>query len=562
MTDFPLLGFDESSGQWFPMNHPFTAPREEDLPFLESEPGRVRARAYDVVVNGWELGSGSIRIHRADLQERVFRRLGIPEAEGKERFGFLLDALRFGAPPHGGIALGLDRICAIASGASSLREVIAFPKTTSGTCLMTRAPAGVPAAAAPTSSASASAGPRPAVSPGAPDSSFCAPAGLPRPTRRSGLLRDSWRRPGEGSSPLGPLRSGLVPGGDASADAVRRALDGRLLADIPIDDREEAKTLESVGGIADRALAAGLRRDDAVVAVGGGVVSDVAGFAAAVLLRGVAWNAVPTTSGAMADAAIGGKTGVDHRAGKNLLGAFHPPRVVLIDPRALATLPDRDFRSGPRRGLQGGLDRRRGPRRTAPPRRLPRILAREEAALLDLIGRGRPRQGRDRLLRSAGRRTGGACSTSGTRWATRSRLPAATGTSKHGEAVAWGIAAALEISRRRCGLSDATLTPFAPCSRAWVPFRSPCRDPAVLVPVSRARQESHGARHRRRSPRSESAVRASRSRFRRRNGCRGGYNVASREHAPRAVSDPPLCAPYERPGRGVPGCRCSSPTSS
>jgi aspartyl-tRNA synthetase len=145
VTEFPLLGRDEATGHWFPMNHPFTSPREEDLPLLESDPGRVRARAYDVVVNGWELGSGSIRIHRADVQERVFRRLGISEAEGRERFGFLLDALRFGAPPHGGIALGLDRICAIAAGASSLRDVIAFPKTTSGLDLMTRAPARVPA---------------------------------------------------------------------------------------------------------------------------------------------------------------------------------------------------------------------------------------------------------------------------------------------------------------------------------------------------------------------------------------------------------------------------------
>ncbi len=143
VTEFPLLGFDEGSGQWFPMNHPFTAPREEDLDRLESDPGSVRARAYDVVVNGWELGSGSIRIHRADLQGRVFRRLGIGEDEARERFGFLLEALSFGAPPHGGIALGLDRICAIAAGATSLRDVIAFPKTTSGICLMTRAPANV-----------------------------------------------------------------------------------------------------------------------------------------------------------------------------------------------------------------------------------------------------------------------------------------------------------------------------------------------------------------------------------------------------------------------------------
>ncbi len=143
VTDFPLLGYDEEHRQWFPMNHPFTGPREEDLDRLETDPGSVRARAYDVVVNGWELGSGSIRIHRADVQERVFRVLGIGEAEGRERFGFLLDALRYGAPPHGGIALGLDRICAIASGATSLRDVIAFPKTTSGIDLMTKAPASV-----------------------------------------------------------------------------------------------------------------------------------------------------------------------------------------------------------------------------------------------------------------------------------------------------------------------------------------------------------------------------------------------------------------------------------
>ena len=142
VTEFPLLGQDEH-GNWFPMNHPFTAPREEDLERLESDPGSVRARAYDVVVNGWELGSGSIRIHRADLQERIFRRLGIGEEEGRERFGFLLEALQYGAPPHGGIALGLDRICAIAAGASSLRDVIAFPKTTSGIDLMTKAPARV-----------------------------------------------------------------------------------------------------------------------------------------------------------------------------------------------------------------------------------------------------------------------------------------------------------------------------------------------------------------------------------------------------------------------------------
>ncbi len=143
VTEFPLFGLDEKSRTWFPMNHPFTSPREEDLELLESEPGAARARAYDVVLNGEELGSGSIRIHRADVQERVFRALGISEMEGRERFGFLLDALRYGAPPHGGIALGLDRICMIAAGASSLRDVIAFPKTTSGSDLMTGSPSTV-----------------------------------------------------------------------------------------------------------------------------------------------------------------------------------------------------------------------------------------------------------------------------------------------------------------------------------------------------------------------------------------------------------------------------------
>jgi aspartyl-tRNA synthetase len=143
VTEFPLFGRDEKTAAWFPMNHPFTSPREEDLPLLATDPGKVRARAYDVVMDGEELGSGSIRIHRADVQEQVFRALGITEAEGRERFGFLLDALKYGAPPHGGIALGLDRICMIAAGAASLRDVIAFPKTTSGGDLMTGSPSPV-----------------------------------------------------------------------------------------------------------------------------------------------------------------------------------------------------------------------------------------------------------------------------------------------------------------------------------------------------------------------------------------------------------------------------------
>jgi aspartyl-tRNA synthetase len=143
ITDFPLVEWDEGEKRWFAMHHPFTSPREEDLRLLESDPGRVRARAYDVVLNGIELGGGSIRIHRADVQTRMFRLLGIGEEEARSKFGFLLDAFRFGAPPHGGIALGLDRMCMLAAGAPSIRDVIAFPKTASGACLMTESPSPV-----------------------------------------------------------------------------------------------------------------------------------------------------------------------------------------------------------------------------------------------------------------------------------------------------------------------------------------------------------------------------------------------------------------------------------
>ncbi len=143
VTDFPLLEWHADDERWYAMHHPFTSPREEDLPFLEDDPGRVKARAYDVVLNGLELGGGSIRIHRADVQSRVFSRLGISPEEAREKFGFLLDAFRFGAPPHGGIAFGLDRIAMVLSRGTSIRDVIAFPKTASGSCLMTGSPSRV-----------------------------------------------------------------------------------------------------------------------------------------------------------------------------------------------------------------------------------------------------------------------------------------------------------------------------------------------------------------------------------------------------------------------------------
>ncbi|MDX1502132.1 MAG: aspartate--tRNA ligase [Thermoanaerobaculia bacterium] len=141
--DFPLVEWNADEERWDACNHPFTAPRPEDEHLLEEAPASVLSRGYDVVLDGIELGGGSIRIHRRELQQRAFALLGIDAEEAEERFGWLLDALRYGAPPHGGIALGLDRLVMMLAGASSLRDVIAFPKTTSATCLMTDAPSAV-----------------------------------------------------------------------------------------------------------------------------------------------------------------------------------------------------------------------------------------------------------------------------------------------------------------------------------------------------------------------------------------------------------------------------------
>jgi aspartyl-tRNA synthetase len=145
VTDFPLLEFDLQEGRYAAMHHPFTAPLEDDIPLLDSSPARVRARAYDLVMNGQEIGGGSIRNFRRDIQEKVFQVLSIPPEEAEEKFGFLLEALDYGAPPHGGVAFGFDRLVAILCGAKSIREVIAFPKTQKAGCPLTRAPSRVEA---------------------------------------------------------------------------------------------------------------------------------------------------------------------------------------------------------------------------------------------------------------------------------------------------------------------------------------------------------------------------------------------------------------------------------
>jgi len=144
VVDFPLLSFDKEQNRWYSSHHPFTAPVAEDIPFLKTDPKKVRGQHYDVVVNGVELGGGSIRIHQPDVQKTVFEEvLQIPPEETKLRFGYMLEAFRYGAPPHGGIALGFDRLCAILCGTPSIRDVIAFPKTAKGTDLMTDSPAAV-----------------------------------------------------------------------------------------------------------------------------------------------------------------------------------------------------------------------------------------------------------------------------------------------------------------------------------------------------------------------------------------------------------------------------------
>ena len=489
---------------WFPMNHPFTgSPRGGPGP-PRVRPGSVRARAYDVVVNGSELGSGSIRIHRADLQERVFRALGISEAEGRERFGFLLEALQYGAPPHGGIALGLDRICAIAAGASSLRDVIAFPKTTSGIDLMTKAPA----TSLPEQLRELGLDAPPAAGVVSP----------PGPTRADRRRATSTIWVGRGSprdaarylvSPSGRfllvsprLRARRRPRPDP-----RRAR--RAAAPRPRDRGQGGRQVARDGrAIADARARGGLRRDDAFVAVGGGVVTDVAGFAAAVLLRGVAWNAVPTTTAGMADAAIGGKTGVNHARGKNLLGRVSSPARDPVDPAALRRCPTATIAPAwSRRSRPRG-----SPTRTSPLARR-RPSGRSSPATRRRFSTCSPaRRGSRRLVVRGSRASGAAAPAqlrphARPRARGRRRLPRAP--PRRGGRM--GDRGGAVGSRRRAGLSDADAAACAACSRPRVRSRSRCATREARA-APRAGQEGDARGARRASCSRRSAGRGSKNR--------------------------------------------------
>jgi aspartyl-tRNA synthetase len=145
VVDFPLLSYDEEEKRYVAEHHPFTRPNDDDLHYFDSDPGKIRAQAYDLVLNGYEVGGGSMRIYRRDVQEKMFAALGFSMEEAREKFGFLLDAFEYGTPPHGGIAFGLDRLVMLLAGRANLRETIAFPKTASATDLMVDAPSEVSA---------------------------------------------------------------------------------------------------------------------------------------------------------------------------------------------------------------------------------------------------------------------------------------------------------------------------------------------------------------------------------------------------------------------------------
>jgi aspartyl-tRNA synthetase len=140
VTEFPLLEYSEEDGRFYAMHHPFTAPMDEDLQYIDSDPGRVRAKAYDIVLNGTELGGGSVRIHDGEIQSKMFSVLGMTEEEANNKFGYLLEAFKYGVPPHGGLAFGFDRLVTLLLGLEDIRDVIAFPKVQNASELMTKCP--------------------------------------------------------------------------------------------------------------------------------------------------------------------------------------------------------------------------------------------------------------------------------------------------------------------------------------------------------------------------------------------------------------------------------------
>jgi aspartyl-tRNA synthetase len=143
VVDFPMFEWDDQHDRWNPLHHPFTSPKLDQLALLDSDPGKCKSRAYDMVLNGVELGGGSIRIHQQAVQRKIFQILEIGEVEAQEKFGFLLTALKYGCPPHGGLAFGLDRLVMLLTGSRSIRDVMAFPKTQTAACLLTSAPSPV-----------------------------------------------------------------------------------------------------------------------------------------------------------------------------------------------------------------------------------------------------------------------------------------------------------------------------------------------------------------------------------------------------------------------------------
>ena len=140
VTDFPLLEWDEEENRYVACHHPFTSPKDEDIALLDTDPGKARAKAYDMVINGYEAGGGSIRIHSSELQEKMFETIGFTPEQARERFGYFIDAFKYGTPPHGGLAYGLDRLVMLMTGTTNIRDVIAFPKVQTASCLMTDAP--------------------------------------------------------------------------------------------------------------------------------------------------------------------------------------------------------------------------------------------------------------------------------------------------------------------------------------------------------------------------------------------------------------------------------------